>query len=85
MATMWGYQWGWGAWLMMGVMMVVFWGLVIAGIVLLVRYLGGSNQGGPRPDRGHSSAEDILAERFARGEIDEDEYSRRRQLLRASR
>jgi hypothetical protein len=41
---MWGYQWGWGAWLTMGVMMVVFWVLAIAGIVLLVRYLG-SRQG----------------------------------------
>jgi len=34
---MWGYDWGWGAWLVMSVMMVVFWGLVIAGIVVLVR------------------------------------------------
>jgi len=83
---MWGYDWGWGAWLVMSVMMVVFWGLVIAGIVVLVRYLTGPRQsGGPASDSGRESAEEQLAERFARGEIDEDEYTRRRQLLRADR
>src|SRR6266540_3343106 len=86
MAMMWGYDWGWGAWLLMSVMMVLFWGLVIAGIVVLVRYLTSSRQGGtPASDSGRSSAEEILAERFARGEIDEDEYTRRRRLLRGER
>ncbi len=81
---MWG--WGWGAWLAMSVMMVLFWSLVIAGVVVLVRYLGGgrptggSGAGGDRAD-----AENVLAERFARGEIDEDEYKRRSELLRAGR
>lgn len=83
---MWGYGWGWGAWLVMSVLMVLFWGLVIAGIVVLARYLAGSRQGGPTlPDRGRSSAEELLDERFARGEIDQDEYTRRRELLRAGR
>ena len=83
---MWGYGWGWGYWLGMGVMMVLFWGLVIAGIVALVRYVGG-----PRDTRRLTSAsgqdrpEQVLAERFARGEIDEDEYKRRSGLLRDSR
>jgi putative membrane protein len=34
-----------------------------------------------RRDRGRSSPEKLLAERFARGEIDADEYSRRRDVL----
>jgi len=87
-AMMWGYDWGWGAWLAMSVMMVLFWGLVIAGIVVLVRYLTGARQGGPpaaHSDRGRPSAEELLDERFARGEIDQDEYTRRRELLRAGR
>jgi putative membrane protein len=85
-AMMWGYDWGWGAWLVMSVMMVLFWGLVIAGIVVLVRYLGGGRQGGPpAADRGGPSAEELLDERFARGEINQDEYTRRRELLRAGR
>jgi uncharacterized membrane protein len=85
-AMVWGDGWGWGAWLVMSIMMVLFWGLVIAGIVVLVRYLTGSRQGGgPAAASGRSSAEDILAERFARGEIDEDEYTKRRQRLREDR
>lgn len=82
MTTMWGYGWGWGAWFAMSVMMIVFWGLVIAGIVVLVRSLGGTRQDHrPGPDGGRTSAEELLAERFARGEIDEDEYTRRLQVL----
>jgi putative membrane protein len=58
---MWGYDWGWGAWLVMSMMMVLFWGLVIAGIVVLVRYLAGGRQGGPPAvDRGQASAEELL-------------------------
>jgi putative membrane protein len=73
---------GWGYGLMV-VGFVLFWGLVIAGLVLLVRYLR-------RGDRAASatppppSAEQVLAERFARGDIDEDEYRKRLQVLRGS-
>jgi putative membrane protein len=82
---MWGYGWGWGYWLGMGLMMVLFWGLVIAGIVALVRYVGGTRDASPlRPARGQAHPEQLLAERFARGEIDEDEFTRRRELLRES-
>jgi putative membrane protein len=60
---------GWG-WALATIGMVAFWGLLITGIVLLVRYLG-------RPS-GQSAAtrtpEHVLGERFARGEIDEAEY-----------
>jgi putative membrane protein len=83
-AVMWGYDWGW--WLAMSIMMVLFWGLVIGAMLVLVRYLGGSPQGGLRPpDGGRSRAEELLAERFARGEIDDGEYTRRLELLRAGR
>lgn len=64
---------GWG-WVTMTVGMVLFWGLLITLAVVLVRTLNrpiGSDQG-PRP-----APEQVLAERFARGEIDEDEYRRR--------
>ncbi|GAA3367959.1 hypothetical protein GCM10020367_64500 [Streptomyces sannanensis] len=79
--------WGWGGWFVMAVMMVVFWGLVIAGIVAVVHYVGDARRDGraaPADERGWGQrrAEELLAERFARGEIDEDEYRRRRALLR---
>jgi putative membrane protein len=44
--------------------------------VILVRHFTQIN-----PTRG-PAAEDVLAERFARGEIDEDEFRRRREALR---
>jgi putative membrane protein len=86
MAMMWGYNGGWGNWLAMAMMMVLFWGLIVAGIVALVRYLGGPRQNdrlGPASER--PDAEELLAERFARGEIDEDEFTRRREALRSGR
>ena len=83
---MWGYGgWGWGPWLGMGFGMVLFWGLIIAGVIVLVRYLAsGRDRGGP-DGGGRDSAERILADRFARGEIDEDEFRQRRELLRHNR
>lgn len=70
---------GWG-YVLMTLNMLFFWGLVIVGIVFLVRYVGASRQSGG--GRGGASADRILAERFARGEIDEEEYQRRRDILR---
>ncbi|NUT36645.1 MAG: SHOCT domain-containing protein [Hamadaea sp.] len=75
----WGNGSGWGM-VLMTVSMVAFWGLLIAALVLLVRSVGGAGQsttspGGPDPRR-------ILAERYARGEIDEQEYHSRLAGLR---
>jgi putative membrane protein len=81
-AMMWGYGWGWGYWLGMGVTMVLFWGLVIIGIVALVRYIGSTwDTGRPPRETGPARPEEVLAQRYARGEIDDDEYMRRRELL----
>lgn len=83
---MWGSGMGWGGWALMSIMMVLVWALVIAGIVLAVRYLSGPRQSvGRSRSSAQTSAEDLLAERFARGEIDEDEYRRRASLLREHR
>ncbi len=73
--------WGWGAWLMMGIFMLGFWGLVAWVVVTLVR--GSSNPQRSQPTE--RSAEEILAERFARGEIDKDEFTQRRDALRSMR
>lgn len=86
-AMMWGYGggWGWGAWLAVGFGMVVFWGVVIAGALALVHYIAGGRRGGSSDTVDVSGAEQVLAERFARGEIDEAEYRRRSALLRGGR
>ncbi len=58
-------------------MMIVF----IAAIVVVVRWLGGSGHGGaPYPPPGKTPL-DILKERFARSEIDKDEFEERRRAL----
>lgn len=75
-----GNMGGWGYALMV-ISFVLFWGAVIAGIVLLARALGPASQG--RNNGLHSRyAEDLLAERYARGEIDETEYIARLDVLR---
>jgi putative membrane protein len=71
-----------GGWMWMAIGMVVFWGLLITGGVLLFRTLGRS-AGRPVPV-GQRSPGQLLAERFALGEIDEDEYERRLTALAAA-
>ena len=70
---------GWG-YALMAVSMVVFWGLVIAGVVLLVRFVG-SDRRRPEPPSQADDPRRILAERFARGEIDEADYRQRLKVL----
>jgi putative membrane protein len=78
----WDGSWGIGGWLAMGLMMVAIWGVPIALLVWLVtRNLGSGQSQGTAPPL--ADAEATLAERFARGEIDEDEFSRRSELLQA--
>jgi putative membrane protein len=66
----------------MSVTTVLFWGAVILGIVALVRYLGRPAQSSDGASAPRVSAEQVLAERFARGEIDEPEYASRLAALR---
>lgn len=76
----WSGSWGWGAWLAMSLAMVAFWAFVAWVVVTLIR---NSGSGGSwfRP----GSPEEILDGRFARGELDEDEYRRRRELMSSAR
>ncbi|GAA4657658.1 SHOCT domain-containing protein [Arthrobacter cryoconiti] len=76
-----GIGWGAGAWVAMIVMMLVFWGGVVTVVILLLRRTHPHQ--GPDPVRPpHFDAERILHERFARGEIDEPEFTARRSALR---
>jgi putative membrane protein len=68
---------GWG-WFAMTLGMVAFWGLIITAVVMFVRAVGPASTTSAPP----SSPEQILAERFARGEIDQDEYHRNLATLR---
>jgi putative membrane protein len=77
--------WGWSGWILMALVMVVFWAFVITAIVLGVRYVAGGTRQHSHPTSETNRAEDVLAERFARGEIDEDEFRRRMLALREHR
>jgi putative membrane protein len=72
----------WG-WLGITVSMIIFWALVVWGIVALVRYFSapGTWQGSSEPRT--RTPESILAERFARGEVNEREYVHMRDILRS--
>jgi putative membrane protein len=76
--------WGWLGWILMTVGMVAFWALVITAIVLVIRYVTTSRgpAASPASIPGQVRAEDVLAQRFARGEIDENEYRQRLASLR---
>ncbi|MET4781586.1 SHOCT domain-containing protein [Glaciihabitans sp. UYNi722] len=76
-----GDSWGMGGWIAMAVLMVVFWGGVVAVIIVLLRR-SHSDPGATSARPSHHEAERILHERFARGEIDETEYLARRTALR---
>ena len=80
---MWDYGYGWAHMLFGTLMMILFVGGIIVLVVLAIRWLSGSGHlggGGPQP-RGGTTALDILKERYARGEIDREEFEERRRVL----
>lgn len=72
-------DWGWGAWVVMCTMMVVFWAVVIWVVLAVGRQ--GTDGSSRRSDRSATEPQRVLADRFARGEIDAEEYERRRSVL----
>lgn len=77
----WGQMpWFWGMGMLLGmVVFFLFWALVLAGLVLLIRWLW--VQARPAPT-GDESALGILKRRYARGEITREEFEAiRRDLL----
>ncbi len=72
---MWGGGYGMGYGLVGGLMMVLFWVILIGLIVIAVRWW--TEQGSSK----RSSALEILQERLAKGEIDPKEYAERKKAL----
>ena len=71
---MWGMR---GAWSVgMTLMMLVSWGLVVTALVLAIRWLVTAKR-----DGGPDAALDILRQRYARGEIDREEFLARKRDL----
>jgi len=70
----WNWGFGFGHWLFG----VLFWLLVLVAIIALFRFWSGGASGEHRREK---TALDILKERYARGEIDHEEFERRRRDL----
>lgn len=73
---MWGWDPGAGWIVLMLLMMALFWGGTILLIIWGVRQFTGSSR------QRDSRALEILEERYARGDIDREEFESRRQDLR---
>jgi putative membrane protein len=76
----WGDGWGGAAWGWFALMHLLWWALVIIGIIALVRW---GTSGGARHGRQvhENRALEILRERYARGEIDKEEFEERKRIL----
>jgi putative membrane protein len=72
MAAWFGGGWGAGPWI--GILWLLFWAALVIAALYVLR---------PRAHRERDeSAMESLANRYARGEIDEDEYRKRLRVLR---
>lgn len=71
------HGWSFGWWPMGGIFWIAFLVIAFFGVAAIIRMLSGD--GSPR--RHSSSALAILEERYARGEIDREEYEQRRRHL----
>ena len=77
----WGHMDG-GWWVVMAIGMVLFWALVIVGLVWLVRELTGRGGSGLRLLR--QDPLELLDRRLAEGSISSDDYRERREILSGS-
>ena len=84
-----GMEWGWGWMFSGGLMMLLFWGVVIVLVVLSVRGLLGNGGNSthtamdiPRRE-GRSTPLEILQARYAQGEITQDEYQQMQATLKS--
>jgi putative membrane protein len=70
---------------MMGLGMLMFWGLVVAAVVVVLRGVGHPRDHTcpptPAPTPGTPTALQLLDERYARGELTEEDYRHHRDVL----
>lgn len=74
----WHHGWGWGHMIFGSLMMILFWGGMILAVVFVIRSIQGQDKDRQATEK---SPLDILNERFARGEIDKEEFEEKKRLL----
>jgi putative membrane protein len=75
----WGMGGGWFGF----IFMILFWVVIIAAVVAFIRWLvkSGSSSNPNPPEQRQDSALEILRKRYARGEIDGEEFEQRKRAL----
>lgn len=76
-----GWDWGEGNMISGSIMMILFWGGLIVAIMFAARWLGGLPVQWAESQPPGRRGVDILQERFARGEIDKEEFEERKRLF----
>jgi putative membrane protein len=74
-------NWGYGSGWLMVILNIVFWVVVIVAIVYFIKWLSASSGQGGYEKKGDSALE-ILRERYAKGEIDKDEFEEKKKALK---
>ena len=70
-----GFGGGW-------IFMILFWGLIVSGVVYLVKMLSG---GSSKEEKRSESAQEVLEKRFARGEMSKEEFEEAMEVLRKNK
>ena len=79
-----GMMGGWGTGWFGGILMIVFWVLILVGLIFLIRWLIQSTGRHKMTGNGSNRALEILKERYARGEIDKEEFESKKKDLSAN-
>jgi putative membrane protein len=69
-----GMMGGWGMGWFGGIFMIIFWILILVGLVFLIKWLIQTTSSGKSRENGGSRALEILRERYARGDIDKTQF-----------
>ncbi len=72
---------GWGWWGFGWIFMIIFGGLIIVGLIFLIRWLASQSRPRALHEQGRGSALDILKQGYAKGEIDNEEFDQKKRDL----